>query len=69
VFVLQKNLSVALEPAMGVCGVFETNNGVQIDIPWPLEMDDYRQVQSISATLRACDIGLTVIFRACFRAC
>ncbi|KAJ7851577.1 hypothetical protein B0H13DRAFT_2674144 [Mycena leptocephala] len=43
VFVLQKNLSVALEPAMGVCGVFETNNGVQIDIPWPLEMDDYRQ--------------------------
>jgi hypothetical protein len=68
VFVLQKNLSVALEPAVGVCGVFETN-GMQIDTPWPLEMDDYRQVQSISATLRACDIGLTVIFRACFRVC
>lgn len=35
VFMLEKNLSVALEPAARVCGVFEAG-GMQIDTPWPL---------------------------------
>ncbi|KAJ7108823.1 hypothetical protein C8R44DRAFT_297301 [Mycena epipterygia] len=42
VFMLEKNLSVALEPAARVCGVFEAG-GMQIDTPWPLEMEDYQQ--------------------------
>ncbi|KAJ6593094.1 hypothetical protein B0H19DRAFT_1245906 [Mycena capillaripes] len=42
VFMLQKNLSVALEPAARVCGVFEAG-GLQIDTPWPLEIEDYKQ--------------------------
>ncbi|KAJ6593229.1 hypothetical protein B0H19DRAFT_1010606 [Mycena capillaripes] len=42
VFMLQKNLSVALEPAARVCGVFEAG-GMQIDTPWPLEIEDYKQ--------------------------
>ncbi|KAJ7478668.1 hypothetical protein B0H11DRAFT_2234126 [Mycena galericulata] len=42
VFMLQKNLSVALEPAAHVCSVFEAG-GMQIDTPWPLEMDEYKQ--------------------------
>ncbi|KAJ7826864.1 hypothetical protein B0H14DRAFT_3467369 [Mycena olivaceomarginata] len=42
VFMLQKNLSVALEPPARVCGVFEAG-GMQIDTPWPLEMSDYKQ--------------------------
>ncbi|KAF8142202.1 hypothetical protein K438DRAFT_1878645 [Mycena galopus ATCC 62051] len=41
VFMLQKNLSVALEPPSRVCGVFEAG-GLQIDTPWPLEMADYK---------------------------
>ncbi|KAJ6593123.1 hypothetical protein B0H19DRAFT_1365280 [Mycena capillaripes] len=42
VFMLQKNLSVTLEPAVGVCvcGVFEVG-GLQVDTPWPLEIEDY----------------------------
>ncbi|KAJ6593108.1 hypothetical protein B0H19DRAFT_1245914 [Mycena capillaripes] len=40
VFMLQKNLSVALEPAARVCGVFE-GCSMQIDTPWPLEIEDY----------------------------
>ncbi|KAJ7939732.1 hypothetical protein B0H13DRAFT_1586901, partial [Mycena leptocephala] len=42
VYMLQKNLSVALKPPARVCGVFEAG-GMQIDTPWPLEMDDYKQ--------------------------
>ncbi|KAJ7252370.1 hypothetical protein B0H12DRAFT_1117985 [Mycena haematopus] len=42
VFMLQKNLAVALEPPSRVCGVFEAG-GMQIDTPWPLEMSDYKQ--------------------------
>ncbi|KAJ7023359.1 hypothetical protein C8F04DRAFT_1134562 [Mycena alexandri] len=42
VFMLQKNLSVALEPASRVNGIFETS-GMQIDTPWPLEMNEYKQ--------------------------
>ncbi|KAJ7719016.1 hypothetical protein DFH07DRAFT_859675 [Mycena maculata] len=42
VFMLQKNLSIALEPAARVCGVFEAG-GMQIDTPWPLELEQYRQ--------------------------
>ncbi|KAJ7041555.1 hypothetical protein C8F04DRAFT_1079230 [Mycena alexandri] len=42
VFMLQKNLSVALEPAARVNGIFETS-GMQIDTPWPLEMNEYKQ--------------------------
>ncbi|KAK7059371.1 hypothetical protein R3P38DRAFT_2836062 [Favolaschia claudopus] len=40
VYMLQKNLTVALEPRSRVCGVFETA-GMPIDTPWPLEMKDY----------------------------
>ncbi|KAJ6631297.1 hypothetical protein B0H10DRAFT_1978077 [Mycena sp. CBHHK59/15] len=42
VFMLQKNLAVALEPAARVCGVFEAG-GMQIDTPWPLDIDSYKQ--------------------------
>ncbi|KAJ7189062.1 hypothetical protein C8R46DRAFT_1206165 [Mycena filopes] len=42
VFMLQKNLSVALEPAARVNGVFEAS-GMAIDTPWPLEMNEYKQ--------------------------
>jgi hypothetical protein len=41
VFMLQQNLSVALNPAARVYGEFEA---VHIDMPWPLEMEQYRQV-------------------------
>ncbi|KAJ7646037.1 hypothetical protein DFH06DRAFT_581858 [Mycena polygramma] len=41
VFMLQKNLSVALEPPTRVCGVFE--GGMNIDTPWPLDISDYQQ--------------------------
>ncbi|KAK6980551.1 hypothetical protein R3P38DRAFT_3334213 [Favolaschia claudopus] len=40
VYMLQKNLAVALEPRSRVCGVFETV-GMPIDTPWPLETKDY----------------------------
>ncbi|KAJ7908165.1 hypothetical protein B0H13DRAFT_2017507 [Mycena leptocephala] len=40
VFTLQQNLSVALNPAPLVYGVFEA---LHIDTPWPLEMEQYRQ--------------------------
>ncbi|KAK6984297.1 hypothetical protein R3P38DRAFT_3105319 [Favolaschia claudopus] len=36
VYMLQKNLTMALEPRSRVCGVFETAG-----TPWPLEMKDY----------------------------
>ncbi|KAJ7782458.1 hypothetical protein DFH07DRAFT_790706 [Mycena maculata] len=43
VFMLQSNLAVALLPAAhDVSGVFEPG-GMQVDTPWPLEMDDYKQ--------------------------
>ncbi|KAJ6476170.1 hypothetical protein C8R45DRAFT_1009047 [Mycena sanguinolenta] len=42
VFMLHKNLAVALEHPSRVCGVFEAG-GMQIDTPWPLEMIDYEQ--------------------------
>jgi hypothetical protein len=41
VFMLQQNLSVALNPASLVYGVFEA---LHIDTLWPLEMKQYRQV-------------------------
>jgi hypothetical protein len=41
VFMLQQNLSVALNPAPLVYCVFEA---LHIDTPWPLEMEQYRQV-------------------------
>ncbi|KAJ7654361.1 hypothetical protein B0H17DRAFT_385970 [Mycena rosella] len=42
VFTLQSNISVALLPAAHVCGVFEAG-GMQIDTPWPLEIEEYKQ--------------------------
>ncbi|KAJ7165539.1 hypothetical protein C8R43DRAFT_1164857 [Mycena crocata] len=41
VFMLQQNLSIALDPPTRVCSL-ETG-GMLIDTPWPLEMEDYRQ--------------------------
>ncbi|KAJ7658625.1 hypothetical protein DFH06DRAFT_1090136 [Mycena polygramma] len=41
VFVLQRNLSIALEPYNRVGDVLET--GGDIDTPWPMELSDYDQ--------------------------
>ncbi|KAJ7658695.1 hypothetical protein DFH06DRAFT_990190, partial [Mycena polygramma] len=41
VFVLQKILSVALDPPERVCGAFEGR--MTIDTPWPLELSEYRE--------------------------
>jgi hypothetical protein len=43
VFMLHRNLAVALDPAARVCGVFDTAS-MQIDTPWPLDMEGYKQV-------------------------
>ncbi|KAJ7647952.1 hypothetical protein FB45DRAFT_998840 [Roridomyces roridus] len=45
IYSLQKNLSMALEPAAGAASIFETTGpgGLQIDTPWPLEMDEYKR--------------------------
>ncbi|KAJ7647933.1 hypothetical protein FB45DRAFT_1020142 [Roridomyces roridus] len=61
VFVLQKNISMALEPTVagvGVGSVFEATGpgGMQIDTPWPMEMDEYKRgllagIQSSSTVL------------------
>ncbi|KAJ6616885.1 hypothetical protein B0H10DRAFT_2387533 [Mycena sp. CBHHK59/15] len=45
VFMLQKNLAVALEPPVRICGMLEAG-GIQIDTPWPLELDEYKKVQA-----------------------
>ncbi|KAJ6606748.1 hypothetical protein B0H10DRAFT_1819642 [Mycena sp. CBHHK59/15] len=45
VFMLQKNLAVALEPPARICGMLEAG-GIQIDTPWPLELDEYKKVQA-----------------------
>jgi hypothetical protein len=42
VFMLQKSLAVALEPPSRICGVLEAG-GMQIDTPWPLELDEYKK--------------------------
>ncbi|KAJ7286750.1 hypothetical protein C8J57DRAFT_571395 [Mycena rebaudengoi] len=42
VFMLHRNLAVALDPAARVCGVFDTAS-MQIDTPWPLDMEGYKQ--------------------------
>ncbi|KAJ7177573.1 hypothetical protein C8R43DRAFT_974816 [Mycena crocata] len=41
VFILQQNLSIALDPPARVCSL--EASGMLIDTPWPLEMEDYRQ--------------------------
>ncbi|KAJ7180814.1 hypothetical protein C8R46DRAFT_886456, partial [Mycena filopes] len=45
VFVLSRNLTVALEPAarVGNGSVFDVREGVAVDTPWPLEMEEYKQ--------------------------
>ncbi|RXW23877.1 hypothetical protein EST38_g1966 [Candolleomyces aberdarensis] len=40
VFVLHKIITVALEPPSNVCGALEAP-GIQIDVPWPLEVNGY----------------------------
>ncbi|KAJ6448561.1 hypothetical protein C8R47DRAFT_934920, partial [Mycena vitilis] len=40
VFMLDKYVSIALDPPHRICGVFE-GLGMRIDTPWPLELDDY----------------------------
>lgn len=43
IFMLQKNLSVTLDPTAQVCSALEAV-GLQIDTPWPLQIEDYKQV-------------------------
>ena len=43
VFVLHKIITVALEPPSNVCGALEAP-GIQIDVPWPLEVNSYLDV-------------------------
>lgn len=43
VFTLYRNISVAVDPSGSVCGVFDAP-GCQIDTPWPLDMESYKQV-------------------------
>ncbi|KAJ6576213.1 hypothetical protein B0H10DRAFT_1963613 [Mycena sp. CBHHK59/15] len=47
VFMLQKNLAVALEPPARICGMLEAG-GIQIDTPWPLELDEYKKASLTS---------------------
>ncbi|KAF5372112.1 hypothetical protein D9758_005031 [Tetrapyrgos nigripes] len=42
VFVLYRNLAVAVDPPSEVCGVFDAP-GMQIDTPWPLDMENYKE--------------------------
>lgn len=41
---LCKNLAVTLEQPTSVCGSFEAP-GLQIDTPWPLDMESYKEVR------------------------
>ena len=43
VFTLYRNIASAVNPASEICGVFDTP-GLQIDTPWPLDMDSYKEV-------------------------
>ncbi|KAJ6596472.1 hypothetical protein B0H10DRAFT_2088790 [Mycena sp. CBHHK59/15] len=47
VFMMQKNLAVALEPPARICGMLEAG-GIQIDTPWPLELDEYKKASLTS---------------------
>ncbi|KAJ7932340.1 hypothetical protein B0H13DRAFT_1455291, partial [Mycena leptocephala] len=42
VLMLQINLSVAIDPAVGVYSELDAN-GTQIDTPWPLDIEDYQR--------------------------
>jgi hypothetical protein len=42
VFVLQKLLSVAVDPPSSLCGALEAP-GLVIDTPWPMDIDEYGQ--------------------------
>lgn len=46
VFMLHKLISVALEPPSNVCGALEAP-GMQIDTPWPLDMESYKEVRRL----------------------
>ncbi|KAJ3751626.1 hypothetical protein EV360DRAFT_89545 [Lentinula raphanica] len=42
VFMLHRDLAVAVDPPRSVCDVFDAP-GCQIDTPWPLDMDTYKK--------------------------
>ena len=42
VLMLQINLSVAIDPAVGVYSELDAN-GTQIDTPWPFDIEDYQR--------------------------
>lgn len=46
VFILHKIITVALEPPTNVCGALEAP-GIQIDVPWPLELNSYVDVSGL----------------------
>lgn len=50
VFMLCKNLAVAVEAPENVCGIFEAP-GVPIDTPWPLDMESYKEVSTRQSLL------------------
>ncbi|KIY46399.1 hypothetical protein FISHEDRAFT_47339 [Fistulina hepatica ATCC 64428] len=41
VFMLNRLIAVAMDPPSGVCGIFDAP-GMQIDTPWPLDVEAYR---------------------------
>lgn len=63
VLALHKFITVALEPPSQVCGALEAP-GMQIDTPWPIDMDHFEEVSGIDST-KYCD--LTPHSRAFFR--
>uniref|UniRef100_A0A0W0F4X5 Xylanolytic transcriptional activator regulatory domain-containing protein n=1 Tax=Moniliophthora roreri TaxID=221103 RepID=A0A0W0F4X5_MONRR len=42
VFTLSRNLAVAVELSSEVCGMFDAP-GMQVDTPWPLDMESYKE--------------------------
>jgi len=66
VFVLHKFITVALEVPAHVCGALEAP-GMQIDTPWPLDMDHYEEVRFLSQSYMVA-ISLIATFSGCHSA-
>jgi len=54
VLILHKTLAVALDPPTNVCGALEAP-GIQIDTPWPLNIESYKEVCAVASMSTATD--------------
>lgn len=64
VLMLHKFVTVSLENPANVCGALEAP-GMQIDTPWPVNLDDFKEASHLNIFLKA--TSNNSVFRACFR--